>query len=157
MRNELERAIIDNDKTRLLRMLKNSLSALNATDEKGRTLIDLAVSRAAPATIEFLIQAGAVINKQEFVYGTTPLMQAVVRRREAVVEMLLKHDADIGAKNREGDTALDMASELGFNEIVQLLKNKQTCGLSESLIILHNDRQFIPLWRDQNGHWHGPE
>ncbi len=81
------------------------------------------LSRAADAPIadvQNLIKSGAHINAQDR-FGVTPLMQAVIGDNTAVVRMLLGAGADQNLRDLRGDTALDLARQLGRNNIERLL------------------------------------
>ena len=53
--------------------------------------------------------------------GWTALMIASLNGHTAIVEILLKHDANINVKSNNGCTALILASQDGYKEIVALL------------------------------------
>lgn len=156
MLSEFETAVIENDHARLLDILTSDPDAANRPDEKGRTPMDMAVSRGSPATLRLLIDFGAEINKQEYLYGTAPLMQAVVRRRKEIVDMLLRNGADVDVEDHEGMTALDLASGLGFSEIARMLReNRYRYCPQESLIVsMRYGAETISMIKGPNGKWH---
>ncbi len=87
------------------------------------TLNQQLLARAAEASVadvEKLIRRGAQVNVQDR-FGVTPLMEAVIGNNPAVVRLLLDAGASVGIRNLRGDTALDLARQLGRTDIGQLL------------------------------------
>lgn len=54
-------------------------------------------------------------------HGRTPLWWATLRGNKAIVELLLKHGANVQAEDNSGDTPLSYATQEGYDEIVELL------------------------------------
>lgn len=54
-------------------------------------------------------------------FGNTPLHIAAEKGYYSVVEMLIKDNVDINARNRFGETPLHLAVMMGYKTIVQLL------------------------------------
>jgi len=77
-------------------------------------------AEASAADVESLIRRGAHVNAQDR-FGVTPMMQAVIGNNAAVVRALLAAGANVDARNLRGDTALDLARQLGRREIERLL------------------------------------
>jgi len=119
---DFDRALIANDIPGIVRMLDEDPVLVNQRDDKGRTPIDLAVSRSSCEVVELLIQRGANINTREDVYGSTPLLQVVARDRKEIAEILLRHGVDIAMKNNAGETAYSYAVALGRTEIAEMLR-----------------------------------
>jgi ankyrin repeat protein len=71
--------------------------------------------------VRLLIDNGAHINAQNNL-GTTPLIFATMYNKRTSVILLLEKGADKTITDNEGKTALDYASEKGFDEIVGLLE-----------------------------------
>ncbi len=55
----------------------------------------------------------------------TPLLIAATNGNKRGVQLLLEHGANPKLANSKGKTALDIAKNDGYNEIVELLKNKK--------------------------------
>jgi ankyrin repeat protein len=119
---DFERALISNDIPGIVRMLDEKPALVNQRDDKGRTPIDLAVSRSSCEVVELLIRRGANINTREEVYGSTPLLQVVARDRKEIAEILLRHGVDITMKNNAGETAYSYAVAIGRTEIAEMLR-----------------------------------
>lgn len=73
-----------------------------------------------PEVIALLVELGADINAVD-AYGNTVLMQCAVADDGELVETLLKLGAGKELRNTGGDTAKDIAYELGHRYIYQLL------------------------------------
>jgi ankyrin repeat protein len=120
--NEFEIAVVKNDAPSIMRMLDDDPGLVNRAGYKGLPVIDLAVSRSNATVVEFLLERGAVINRVDDVFGSTPLHQTVARDRKEIVVLLLKLGADSALKDREGKTAYDLAVSLRRSELAEMLR-----------------------------------
>ena len=73
------------------------------------------------AALERHISAGAPLDDDDPVFGVTPLAWAALHGRTEAAKWLLDNGADIGARNRDGGTALHAAAFMGRTETVRLL------------------------------------
>lgn len=73
------------------------------------------------AELEHHVDAGALLNAFDPTFGVTPLSWAVLHGRTAAVAWLLGNGADVGARNRDGATALHAAAFMGHPELAELL------------------------------------
>ncbi len=82
--------------------------------------------------VSLFIDAGIDINyKTE--YGTTPLQTATIYNNSGAVKLLLSQpNIDITIKDNTDKTPLDIASTMGYTEIIDLLKDK---GIQQSIQI----------------------
>ncbi|CAH0004446.1 unnamed protein product [Clonostachys byssicola] len=127
---------------------------VNAQNKYGETALHEAAQRGHQRIMQLLIDKGANVNAQSRIYGLeTALEIASLKGDLAIIQLLLDNGADINTTNGEalavacgrgdmamvkllidkgarlsgmgGPTPLEMASEYGHNEIVQLLLD---CG-----------------------------
>ncbi len=82
----------------------------------------LRAATAPAARVQALIRRGAHVNAQDR-FGVTPLMQAVIGNNPAAVRTLIAAGADLKLRDIRGDTALDLARQLGRRQIVKILAN----------------------------------
>ena len=58
------------------------------------------------------------------IFNDTPLHDAAKNGHLSVVEYLVNQKADIDVKNKNGETPLELASQEGYWNVVELLKRK---------------------------------
>ncbi len=80
----------------------------------------LQAATASAAGLQILIRRGAHVNAQDR-FGVTPLMQAVIGNNPAAVRTLIAAGANLKLRDLRGDTALDLARQLGRDDIERLL------------------------------------
>lgn len=56
-------------------------------------------------------------------YGNTPLIQACIYNNPEIVDLLIKSGADVNKENSKGVTALLLALENRYIDIIKLLLN----------------------------------
>ncbi|HXJ56652.1 MAG TPA: ankyrin repeat domain-containing protein [Verrucomicrobiae bacterium] len=95
------------DKPGAVDVLLNGGAEVNRADRYGLTPLRMATSLGREALVRTLLQHGAAPNLAAA--SEPPLHGAVRYRHKAVIEMLLDSGADIGATDRYGQTALDLA------------------------------------------------
>lgn len=109
-------------------LVKTQLEAgaeVDAVDERGWTALFMAchnpdLDRGFPEVVSMLIAAGADIEKS-IGYGIRPLMLAAGYGEAPVVEVLLKAGAEVRTKNEGGRTALQMATDKNYLDVINLL------------------------------------
>lgn len=76
---------------------------IRATSYSRKSVLHLAASRPDddPRAAELLLKAGADVNAADK-WGNTPLFYAYAAGNQKILDFLLKHGADPGAKNRDG-------------------------------------------------------
>ncbi|KAM4842015.1 double zinc ribbon and ankyrin repeat-containing protein 1 isoform 3-T4 [Thomomys bottae] len=108
----------------------------NCSDNEGRPAITVAVVNKHHDVIPVLAQRGADIDRQWGPrFRNTALHEATLlglEGRESIA-MLLGCNASIQKKNARGQTAYDMALEVGDDHIIKLLASKLNQGLEDQL------------------------
>ncbi len=96
---------------------------VNAKNKDGKTMVQLALSRAYLEVVELLIVNGADITIRDN-YGWTLLHSAIAGGHARIVALLIAKGADIHAKDSLGLTPLHRAAFDGRKEIAELLISK---------------------------------
>lgn len=86
-----------------------------------KTALDFAVKNGDLEIAETLLAKGANINRRARSDGKTPLMMAAESGNKEMVELLLKHNADITIQDNIGYTANKYALMNGHMEVLKLL------------------------------------
>jgi ankyrin repeat protein len=68
-----------------------------------------------------LLERGAAIDVQNE-KGKTALHIAIEDRSTQAVQLLLEHGADVNVRDEGGNTPSELASSIGYQEIVELLR-----------------------------------
>ena len=71
--------------------------------------------------MKLLVEAGAPVNAAQHL-GWTPLHEAVNRNDLEMTRFLLAHGADARLQNEEGKSAIGLAADKGFVEVLKVLK-----------------------------------
>ncbi|MEW9824442.1 MAG: ankyrin repeat domain-containing protein [Candidatus Symbiodolus clandestinus] len=94
---------------------------INVKNKFGRSLLSYAAEAFSPVVGRLLI-LNADANLQDN-KGNTPLMYAVSKKQQQIVEQLINHNnINLSAKNFEGKTALDLAKIAGGNILILIEK-----------------------------------
>jgi hypothetical protein len=97
----------------------------NVRDEAGSTALLEAVDKERAEVVRILLAGGADVNASEtrsYVKGTTPLMVAVLRGSDPLVQTLVDKGADLEAVGDLGLTALGLARVLNKEAIIRRLQ-----------------------------------
>lgn len=98
----------------------------NTKDNKDNNALHIAARNGHIECVRILIDAGADKNIQNK-NGATPLMNAVLYEHIDIVRFLIEAGANLNIKNtNDQQTALEMAVDYGYTDIVDLLKSKTT-------------------------------
>lgn len=124
MPEELFEAAKSGDASKVKSLLESGIE-VDAVDERGWTALFMAchnaeIDRGFPEVAALLVEAGADIEKP-IGYGMRPLMIAAGYGEAGVVEVLLKAGAQVKAKNEGGRTALQMATDKNYIDVINLL------------------------------------
>jgi ankyrin repeat protein len=111
--------------TPLIEYLIAKGASVNETDEANMTPLAWAAINNHPDAVRVLLRLGARVNHVD-VFGMTPLMYAasIDYGDTAVMEQLIAAGADVGAKNKEGLTALELARNYNHSALASLLARK---------------------------------
>lgn len=120
----------DKEVKRIQALLKDSPDLVNAYNGLVTPLL-VAVSREQPKVVTFLLDNKADTEVRDKRNDQTPLMEATGLGNVQILEMLLRHGADVNARNLgqkqidpgAGNTALHYAAELGFKTVAETLIN----------------------------------
>ncbi len=93
-------------------------------DEDGLSAIDIAIKFKREDIVELCINRGMDINKTSRKSGITPLLLASCFNNIPMVELLLKHNADINSLDNSGMSAKDYAKKLGQKKMLEFLDKK---------------------------------
>lgn len=75
-------------------------------------------------TVKELIKNGLNVNDSDDEYHASALYWGAVKGHREIVEFLLERGAAVDQRNRDGDTALQVASAIGHKDIVEVLLSK---------------------------------
>jgi hypothetical protein len=92
-----------------------------STDPQHASLLVAASSAGNLALVKQLLALGAPVNARGLL-GALPLFAAIDGHHADVVEVLLAAGADRDLKSADGEGALDLATELGYDDIASMLK-----------------------------------
>lgn len=109
------------DPLALLQFMIDQRADVNAQSNVGATPLMGAVNKKFKPQVELLLKYKADPNKTGELQRTA-LHYAVLNKDKALVELLLKAGAKVGAKNSDGNTALDLAKAANLTDIAALLE-----------------------------------
>lgn len=111
----------DNGETACVQLLLSNGATIDQRTEDGRTPLYLAVQSHHIDCVRFLLDKGADINARTTLEWT-PLMAAAKRGDSVAVQLLISRGAKLDLENNKGDTALDIADDGDFKNIVEMLE-----------------------------------
>ncbi|XP_018915889.1 palmitoyltransferase Hip14 isoform X2 [Bemisia tabaci] len=114
-------AALDGDINRVRKLLQKGIS-IDGLDSGGYTALHYAARAGHLSVCELLIDAGAAIDSQTRAGRATPLHRAVSAGKEDVVMLLLKHGANPGIKDADGNTCFERAVNCGNERIIQTFR-----------------------------------
>lgn len=119
----------------ILRCLTDKTSAIENTDEEGRTIMHLALQRGNLALVEHMLHLPNPPVLRPDLNGRTPLHYATESRRVETIDMLLSKGVDLHARDLKGRSALHHAASQGKLDAVKRLL---ILGASNDLVALDN-------------------
>lgn len=143
-----------------VRILLSRGAEVNHQTNTGRTPIFNAAIKGNTEICKLLIDAGADVNAEEKLTGTSPLSQAVLNGHKDTVELLLTNNAD-HTVTIEGKSMLDLAMKHNYSDIIAMLQaqeeikssyrvveNKVIDTIDDRLVEIEDINEFIFDERD---------
>ncbi|KAF0693081.1 Aste57867_15910 [Aphanomyces stellatus] len=109
---------------RAIKLLVDKRANLEASTPNG-TALHMAVSEGQDKAVDCLLELGADVNARNG-HGITPLLFATLMHKTAAAATLLRHGADIQVCIMPGVTAVHVAAETGFADIVESMLLERT-------------------------------
>jgi ankyrin repeat protein len=110
---------------RAVQALLQAGANVNAIDKYGYPILSKAIKRSNLSIVQLLLAHGADVNAIDK-RGNTPCMEAAKLQKKSVVEALLAtKKVNLAQKNSEGNTALQIATEIGNKDIITLLSTNK--------------------------------
>lgn len=113
-------ACTDNDVNAVRRLLVEGNSLNDATDD-GDSLLSLACSAGYYELAQVLLAMSAQVEDRGQKNDCTPLMEAASAGHIEIIELLIRHGADVNAQSSTGNTPLMYACAGGHVEAVKTL------------------------------------
>jgi ankyrin repeat protein len=111
------------ENTSAVQILLNRGADVNTADIDGCTPLVSAVFAGRGDIARILVESGARVEDSSNEMNQTPLHWAAWNEDGPLLDFLLKHGANINAKNIRGETALHYAAKYGQSTLPQLLAN----------------------------------
>ncbi len=146
--------------TEIVRLFLEHGADINARTAEGWTPLHAAVEHAHLETVRFLLERGADPNLAKRPDRTTfPLHSAARNGRRDIVQILLDFGADPNVKNKYGELPGNLAKEVGFSGIAEMLEIKpesqKPVKEPDSIWIMNlirgGDLQRLENWLDEGG------
>lgn len=112
-------------------LLQNGADA-NARDSAGSSPLDEAVWGGFPDVTCLLLESGARINDVQLRTGATPLNEAACKGQNAVVELLLAHNADVAIEDKAGLSPIENAIRFHHTDAARLILRDIKGGLPKN-------------------------
>lgn len=120
---------------------------VNLESGEGETALMYAAGEGHLEMAQILIEKGADVNVQDGGDGgTTSLIRAAAGGHIEIVKLLLANHADVTTQTPYGDTALTIAQDNGYTEIVELIKKADPHLKKDSIQV--NPRTNPPTFDD---------
>lgn len=117
----LLRAAVYSDDSKILKLLLEYGANVNVRDNIGRTPLMAAVIGNKIDNVRLLLEYGAKVNSFILETKETPIILGCMWADKKVIELLVAHNANINAQNKNGYNALMVAIECGKYDIVDFL------------------------------------
>ncbi len=107
---------------KMVAMLSKLVENINQKNNNGDSPLLLAISKDSKEMVECLIKAGADIELAEA--GDTPLLHAIRKGNRYIVEILIKAGANLSARDKSGNSAVQIAEAIGHQHLLPMLTRK---------------------------------
>ncbi|MGH1384134.1 ankyrin repeat domain-containing protein [Kordia sp.] len=142
-------------KAEMAEIYKKSPAMINSKNDAGYTPFLLACYNGNAEVVEFLVEKVENINGVS-TYGT-PLMAAVYKKDETIIDILLKNNVDVNKANDSGTTALHFATLFNNTSIAEKLihagaKANKKDGSGKTALdyaINYNNQKIITLIKNK--------
>ena len=124
------------NKTDVIEELIRHGADLNLVNDSQHTAVNAASWSGSTQVLELLCAHGGPTDVFDSDFKRTALMWAVYCNHPSNVNVLLKHGASLDYRDSEGCTAMDMASEEGYTDIVELLEEEAKRRCKKWLFVL---------------------
>jgi ankyrin repeat protein len=104
----------------MVKFLLLNKANVNAKNGQGQT--PLISGLKYKEVVEVLLAAKAKVNVRDYIFGNTELHWAALWGCSDAAELLLQSGLDVNAKNRDGQTPLDLAEDSNKGDVVSILR-----------------------------------
>ena len=132
-------AVIKGDISTIQKFIDNGIN-VDEVRRRDHPALLLATSRGYTSAVKLLLEGGANLDSRTDNTKSTALHLATERNYTGIVKLLLEYGADKNAIDEEGKTALIIAAQKGFLEIVKLLAPDE--DYKEPILELLYDRKY---------------
>ncbi|PKL49056.1 MAG: hypothetical protein CVV42_07780 [Candidatus Riflebacteria bacterium HGW-Riflebacteria-2] len=149
--NPIQAAAFLNQKPEIFSVLIKAGTKANVFDDNGMTAMHWAAAECtSPLVIEMLARAGELVDAKETDADMTPLMIACFKNpNEKVIEMLIKHGANVNATDTLGRSPLSIAAASFSN--VEVIKTLLKHGANPAFVET-DGRTIADLIRENNNY-----
>eukprot|EP00003_Mantamonas_plastica_P029230 TRINITY_DN688_c0_g2_i1.p1 TRINITY_DN688_c0_g2~~TRINITY_DN688_c0_g2_i1.p1 ORF type:complete len:641 (-),score=140.75 TRINITY_DN688_c0_g2_i1:104-2026(-) len=123
-----------------IRILAQAGADLESTNSSGLSPLFAAFRQSQQKAFQALLDLGADVNCTNLTSKLTPLHVAASRNDLEAATLLLAHGANSLLKSKNGQTALDLATGFGHQEIIQLLSRHPSTPSSSDAMSSIDDR-----------------
>lgn len=96
---------------------------INKANSNGNTVLMIVAYHNKIETVQYLLSYPNIAVNQQNKQGETALIDAIVAENQSIIELLLDAGANPKIANNNGLTPLELAEQMGDQEIIKLLKD----------------------------------
>lgn len=122
--DKIQRATVMANNVEMLDYLLKEIPALAKQDSEGRTLLQIAIEEGKPAMVAYALKMpNADVNAKRHARASTPFQSSISFGNVEIIELLLKHGAQLDKNYYEiGEAPEEEAYKIGNQKIIDLLK-----------------------------------